>query len=66
MRMLGMAMLMLTVSGCATVPSDGAICAAIERDVDRHTAALAEDGGDKSVSTGRALIAKLDAGCVWG
>lgn len=50
-------------SGCASVASDSAICAATERERAAHAAALAADGGDQSIRTGRALIAKIDAGC---
>ena len=56
-------MLTLLVSGCATVPNSAAICDGTERLRDTHTEALLADGGDKSVLSGAALIAALDAGC---
>lgn len=55
--------LTLTVTGCATAPVDSVICDRTAKPVADHAAALAEDGGAKSVSTGRVLIATLDAGC---
>lgn len=54
---------MLIVSGCATEVSDSAICAGTDRLRTTHAAALAEDGGPNSVTTGRRLIATLDAAC---
>lgn len=55
--------LTLLVSGCAIVPNSSAICDGTERLRDAHTEALLADGGDKSVLSGAALIAALDAGC---
>lgn len=49
--------------GCASVSSPNAICDGTEALRDTHTQALIEDGGDRSVITGAALIAALDAGC---
>jgi hypothetical protein len=43
--------------------SDSAICDALAEDVTAHAAALAEDGGDRSVQTGARLIRRFDAGC---
>jgi len=51
------------VTGCATVASNSAICDGTLRDRAAHAAALAEDGGDQSITTGAALIRKLDAAC---
>ena len=55
--------LMFFVTGCATVASNSAICDGTLRDRSAHAAALAEDGGDQSITTGAALIRKLDAAC---
>lgn len=58
------AMLMLTTSGCVAGPrSDSAVCARTEEPSKAHAAALVVDGGPQSKSTGRTLIATLDAGC---
>lgn len=55
---------LLIVSGCASGPSgESALCARTQGPIQAHAAALVEDGGDKSVSTGRTLIAIIDAGC---
>lgn len=51
------------VTGCANVASNNAICDGTLRDRAAHAAALAEDGGDQSITTGAALIRKLDAAC---
>lgn len=51
-------------TGCAPVAvSDSALCAGLERPVAAHAAALAEEGGPKSVVTGARLIRMIDAGC---
>ena len=67
MRIPVLAMLTLIASGCASDPGAGpdatAICDGTERLRGNHAAALAEDGGARSVTTGRRLIATLDAGC---
>jgi hypothetical protein len=55
--------LMLLVSGCASAVSDRAICDGTIADRSAHAAALAQDGGDLSVTTGQVLIQKLDAAC---
>lgn len=52
------------VAGCMNAASDSAICDALAADVTAHAAALAEDGGDRSVQTGARLIRRFDAGCV--
>lgn len=64
MRTFLAAMLMLTVSGCVSGPtSESALCARSQGPIKAHASALVEDGGPKSVSTGRTLIAIIDAGC---
>jgi len=55
--------LTMPMLGCASVSSPNAICDGTEALRDTHTQALIEDGGDRSVITGAALIAALDAGC---
>jgi hypothetical protein len=52
------------VAGCMSVANDSAICDATDAPRTAHAAALAADGGDKSVVTGQALIATLDATCL--
>jgi hypothetical protein len=63
MRTLGVVMLTLIVTGCGTGVSDRAVCSVTARPSTEHARALAEDGGPKSVTTGRRLIAGLDAAC---
>ncbi|WP_212525838.1 hypothetical protein [Actibacterium sp. MT2.3-13A] len=58
-----LAALTLLAAGCATAPSDSAICDGTRHLRAQHAAALAADGGDRSVVTGAALIAAIDAGC---
>lgn len=53
----------LLVSGCVSAVSDSALCSGTAAERTAHAQALAVDGGDRSVQTGQALIAKLDAGC---
>ena len=55
--------LMLLVSGCATGPSDSAICSGTAQSRTSHAAALAADGGPRSLVTGALLIQQIDAGC---
>jgi len=51
-------------TGCAPVAvSESALCAGLERPVTVHAAALAEDGGPKSLRAGARLIRMIDAGC---
>ena len=54
--------LTLAVSSCA-IGNQAAICDGTLRFRDAHTEALLIDGGDRSVTTGAALISALDAGC---
>lgn len=56
---------LLAVSGCATaIPTSGeALCDATRDDRAAHAAALADEGSDRVVVTGQALIARIDAGC---
>ena len=56
-------MLMMFVSGCASEVSQAAICDGSAATRTAHAAALAQDGGDLSVTTGATLIKMLDAAC---
>lgn len=59
-------MLVALVSGCATAnlgSVDRAICEGTRKARTEHAEALVDDGGDRSVVTGAALIAQIDAGC---
>lgn len=56
-------LIVLSVTGCASVPSDSAICASTERARTQLAGALVEDGGPVSQRAGAVLIAGLDAGC---
>lgn len=53
---------MLLVSGCVTV-NQTAVCDGTRTLRTAHVEALLDDGGDRSVVTGAALVAALDAGC---
>ena len=70
MRILVLVMLTMTVSGCwrgASAPVESRpLCEGTDRLRTDHAAALAVDGGPRSVTTGRALIASIDAGCEQG
>lgn len=67
MRMLALGMLGMILTGCfgaGTPPAESPpLCEGTADLRTRHAAALAEDGGPASRSTGRALIATMDAGC---
>jgi hypothetical protein len=52
----------LSSCGIARINEVG-VCDGTERLRDAHTDALLSDGGQRSVKTGAALIAALDAGC---
>lgn len=57
-------MLVFSVTGCASVGvSQTAICDGTAQARTVHAAALAEDGGERSIRTGAYLIQILDAGC---
>jgi len=53
----------LLVTSCALGVDDSVICTRTDQPTTEHAAALAIDGGDKSVLTGARLIGILDAGC---
>ena len=55
--------LTLPLSGCANAPSDSALCDGTAQSRTSHAAALAADGGPRSLVTGMFLIQQLDAGC---
>ena len=55
--------LMPLAAGCTSVVSGEAICDATDASRTAHAAALAEDGGDRSVVTGAYLIRQIDAAC---
>lgn len=63
MKWLLVMMLALCASGCVSVASDAALCGGTETARREHAAALAADGGDRSVLTGAKLIRLMDAGC---
>ena len=55
---------MLLLSGCGVGKiSQTAICDGLDPLVDRHSEALQEDGGPKSIITGATLIRSFDSGC---
>ena len=62
-RLILATILMPLVAGCTNAVSGNAICDGLAPAVTAHAAALAEDGGERSVETGVRLIRKFDAGC---
>lgn len=54
---------MLLIAGCATAPSDSAICDGTAQPRTDHAAALVADGGPLSKISGARLIRLIDAGC---
>jgi hypothetical protein len=56
--------MLLTSASCQNAPSQAAICDGSSRLRTDHAAALAADGGNRSVVTGARLIAAIDAGCL--
>lgn len=66
MKLMLLTALMLLAAGCVTGISDSALCDGTDRMRDAHTAALLDDGGDRSVTTGAALIGAIDAACKGG
>ncbi len=53
----------LLIAGCASAPSDSAICDGTTQLRTNHAAALVADGGPRSKVSGANLIATLDSGC---
>jgi len=62
-RIFTIAMALSTVSACSVPVSSQAICDGTSTIRTEHAAALAADGGDKSVVTGARLIAMIDGAC---
>jgi hypothetical protein len=50
-------------TGCVSAVSERAICDGTDATRTQHAAALADDGGPKSVVTGARLIRQIDAAC---
>jgi len=55
--------LTLLAAGCGNVGSDAEVCTGSDAARTAHAAALAADGGDRSVVSGAYLIQLIDAGC---
>ena len=51
------------VGGCIWTTSDAALCDGTRAARSAHAAALLDDGGPLSVTTGANLIGLVDAGC---
>lgn len=66
MRSVACLMLMLPATGCGIAVNTDAVCAGTEEARTEHAAALADDGGKKSLVTGARLIMLMDAGCAAG
>ena len=56
-------LMMLSLTGCATTPSDSAICAGSAASRKALAAALVEDGGPVSQRAGLRLLDQVAAGC---
>lgn len=63
MKWLLVTILPLFASGCVSEGSDAAVCDGTKAARREHAAALAADGGGRSVVTGAKLIRLMDAGC---
>ena len=62
--MLGLLMVMLCVTGCASTPaSDAALCAGTADSRRALADALLTDGGDQSQRAGLVMLDKVQAGC---
>lgn len=57
------AALMILTTGCASWPSDAAICTGTQGLRKAHAGALLADGGPRSKDTGERLLTGLKAGC---
>ena len=53
----------MSLTGCATLPSEVGICDGTAAMRKAHAAALVEDGGPKSQDTGERLLTGMQAGC---
>lgn len=62
-RMLAICLLITLPAGCATTPSDSAVCAGTAAAARALAAALLVDGGPESQRAGLALLDKRKAGC---
>jgi hypothetical protein len=58
-----MMILPFCVSGCVNAASSEAVCDGTAQARTEHAAALAVDGGPRSMVTGALLIKLMDAGC---
>lgn len=63
MKWLLVMILLVFVSGCVSARNNAAVCDGTTAARREHAAALAVDGGDRSVLTGARLIRLMDAGC---
>ena len=63
MKWMWATILLCCATGCASVVSETAICDATAASRTNHAAALAADGGNRSVVTGALLIRQIDAAC---
>ena len=61
---LKMMTLLCFVSGCVNGASHEAICDGTKASRREHAAAMAVDGGPRSLVTGALLIKQIDAACV--
>ena len=54
---------MISVSACATLPSDIAICGSTQSIRKAHAVALLDDAGPRSQATGERVLTAIKAGC---
>jgi len=63
MMRISLLMALMLISGCATVPSDSAVCDGTAMLRTAHAAALANISDAQAKQSGAALIGTIDAGC---
>ena len=63
MRILLTMILLSSVSGCAAVVSDSALCAGTAEAAAKHAAALTNTEDVAAMQTGYVLLKQLEAGC---
>lgn len=62
-RILTACLMMTLLTGCATTPSDSAVCAGTAAAARALAAALIQDGGANSQRAGLRLLDQMAAGC---
>ena len=63
MRLLILGLLTISLSACAALPSETAICDGTKELRRVHAGGLIQDGGPVSQATGERLLTAMQAGC---